>query len=88
MLTLEAAVTAAGLTPCSFVRLRCKKCGDLRSTATETSSRYQPCPLCSTPAPCHVMGFGGTKVLSAVEPDDGFHPTFVSGWRDAIVLRD
>jgi len=73
MMPLSAAVTAAGLTPCSFARIRCKTCGDLRAAILETDSRYRPCPLCNMPAPCHVMGFGGTRVLNAVELDERFY---------------
>lgn len=60
------AIRDAGLTPCLFVRLICRKHGEMRIAITEASEH---CPRCSEPAHYYILGRGGTR---AAEPESSF----------------
>ena len=55
---LADALRDTGLTPCLYIRVTCRKHGQMRVAATEALER---CPHCSGPVQCLMLGKGGTK---------------------------
>jgi len=51
-----------GLTPCYFLSLHCRECGDIRTAIPEVpSDRFHSCPRCHQACEYTLLGEGGTQ---------------------------
>jgi len=51
-----------GLTPCYYLSLHCRTCGDVRTAIPEVpSDRFHSCPLCHQACEYTLLGEGGTQ---------------------------
>jgi hypothetical protein len=89
---LADALRDTGLTPCLYVRVTCRKHGQMRVAATKALER---CPHCSGPVQCLVLGKGGTKQQPRIEEEQSFAhderiASFLSNseWKAQIEVAD